>query len=80
VRSQGTRGVVRIHVSARLDLHDGSLPLTRGHDDGGRTDRSAPRTDDIPTSIGWRSSSGREGGHAASFRGAGERGGALIKR
>ena len=46
VRSQGTRRVVRIHVSARLDLHEGSLPLTRGHDDGGRTDRSAPRTDD----------------------------------
>jgi len=33
----------------------------------------------IPTSIGWRSSSGREGGHAASFRGAGERGGALSQ-
>ena len=33
----------------------------------------------IPTWIGWRSGSGREGGLAASFRGAGERGGALSQ-
>jgi hypothetical protein len=33
----------------------------------------------IPTGTGWRSGSGREGGHAASSRGAEERGGAFSQ-
>jgi hypothetical protein len=33
----------------------------------------------IPTGTGWRSGSGREGGHAALSRGAEERGGAFSQ-